>query len=101
MAGPLYKLFLAKKTAAWDELSPDEQTALIARVNAALERVGAKRLVLGYCDPSATPEHWTFFGVEEFPTREALHEHSAILSELNWPRYSEGMAVEGSPSEEA
>jgi hypothetical protein len=99
MAGRVYKLFLARWTANWYDLSPDEQTALITQVDAALERVGAKRIVLG--NSSWTNEQWPFFGVEEFPSVEALQEHSAILQSLKLDRYSESMSVVGTPWEDA
>ncbi len=99
MAGPLYKLWQAKWTTAWYELSHDEQTALIGQVNEALERVGGKRLVL--CNVSWSTEQWPVFGIEEFPTLEALQQHSAILTELNWARSVESTTAVGSAWEPA
>ena len=99
MTGPLYKLWQSKWTAAWYELSPDQQNALIAQVNEALERVGGKSIIL--CDASWTTEQWPVFGVEEFPNLEALQEHSAILASFNWPRYMESTTVVGTAWREA
>ena len=93
MAGPLYKLWQARWTAAWYELSPDEQTALIAQSSEALERVGGKRIIV--CNASWTTEQWPLFGVEEFPDLEALQRHSAILAELNVARYLESTTAVG------
>jgi hypothetical protein len=93
MAGPLYKLWQAKWTAAWYELSPDEQRALLTQVTQALDRVGAKSIML--CNASWTTEQWPAFGIEEFPDLEALQRHSAMLAELNWARYLESTTTVG------
>jgi hypothetical protein len=46
MAQPMNKLFMGKVTEACYQLSTDEQDSLVAKVNEALERVAAKRIVL-------------------------------------------------------
>ncbi len=98
MAGPLYKLWQAKWTAAWYELSQDEQAAMLGRVNEALERVGGKRIIV--CNASWTSEQWPFFGVEEFPNLEALQQFSASLTELELARYVESTTTVGTAWEE-
>jgi hypothetical protein len=81
----IYKMFMAKPTEAWYQLSKEAQDELAGKVNAALTKVGAKRIVA--CDSSWASEEWTGFGVEEFPSLEALQAHTKLLMELNWPRY--------------
>jgi len=93
MAQPIYKLFLGKMTEAWHQLSADEQHALLAKVNAALEKVGGKRLV--QCDPSWSTEQWHFWGVEEFPDIQAVINHTKLLADLKWDRYVDTMTVLG------
>jgi hypothetical protein len=76
---------MVRSTEAWYQLSKEAQDELMGRVNAALTEVGGKRIVL--CDSSWASEEWTGFGVEEFPTLEALQEHTKLLTDLNWYRY--------------
>ena len=93
MAQPIYKLFLGKMTEAWHQLSADEQHALLAKVNAALDQVGGKRVVT--CDPSWSTEQWHFWGVEEFPDIKTAMKHTKLLADLKWARYVETMTVLG------
>jgi hypothetical protein len=93
MAGSIYKVFLLKSTEAWYQLSEEEQTSLLAKVNEALEKVGGKTVVL--CNSSWSSEQFQFFGVEEFPNIEAIQKQSALHNELNWLRYIESVSVLG------
>ena len=93
MAQHIYKLFLGNRTEAWHQLPADEQHALLAKVNAALEKVGGKRVVS--CDPSWSTEQWHFWGVEEFPDVQAVMKHTKLLADLKWDRFVETMTVLG------
>lgn len=87
MTGPIYKMWRATGKEAWHQLSKEEQDALFAKVDDARKSTGAK--VLLYCDSSWDSEHWLFWGVEEFPSFEAMQEYTRCLMELNWFRYIE------------
>jgi hypothetical protein len=94
MAQKIYKGFMIKAMKeAWYQLSKEEQESLLAKVNAALEEVGGKRLVL--CDSAWTSDAWVGFGVEEFPSIEAAQRHAHLLNELNWVRYIDGISLLG------
>lgn len=93
MARPIYKMFRVKWTDAWHQLSQEERVGLLAKVNAALERVGGKRVIL--CDSSWASEEWSGFGVEEFPDIEAVQRHAQDLGTLNWYRYLDSHSVLG------
>ena len=93
MAQHIYKLFLGNRTEAWHQLPAEEQHALLAKVNAALEQVGGKRVVS--CDPSWSTEQWHFWGVEEFPDIQAVMKHTKLLTDLKWDRFVETMTVLG------
>ena len=94
MAQKIYKLFLSRSPKeAWYQLTKEEQAQLIAKVDAARDSVGGKLLVM--CDARWSAEQWSFFGVEEFPDIEAVRKHSALLTELNWFRYIDDIAVIG------
>ena len=93
MAEPIYKFFMGRKLEAWYQLSKEEQDSLEAKLNEALEKVGAKRLLL--CDTNWSSDQWSFAGIEEFPNIEAVQKYTAALQELNWFRYCESINVLG------
>jgi len=99
MAQPIYKVFLGKFTEAWHRLSKAEQDSLSAQLEAALVKVGGKRPIL--CDSSWASEQWQGFGVEEFPSIEAVQEHTKILNDLNWFRYFNSLTTLGTEYKEA
>jgi predicted ATP-grasp superfamily ATP-dependent carboligase len=98
MSKPIYKFFMARFSQAWYQLSEEEQNSLTAKLNEALEKVGAKRVIL--CNSSWSSEQWSFAGAEEFPNVEAVQNHTAALKELNWFRYCESTTVLGTKIEE-
>ena len=85
MAGPIHKLFRASFSEAWYQLSKAEQDGLLARVNEARDKVGGTTILL--CDSAWTSEEWQFFGVETYPSIEAVQKHVELLRELDWFRY--------------
>ena len=93
MAQPIYKLFLAKPSAAWYQLSQEEQTTLLGKVGETLEKVGGKSTIT--CDSSWASEQTSFWGVEQYPDLDALQKHAQLLNELNWFQYIESMTVLG------
>jgi hypothetical protein len=93
MKQTIYKLFLGKMEEAWYQLSPEEQHALLAKVDQALEQVGGKRII--QCDPTWSTEQWHFWGVEEFPDIDAVMQHTKLLADLKWERYVDTMTVLG------
>jgi hypothetical protein len=46
MAEPIYKFFTCRSLQDWYQLSKEEQDSLLAKLTEALEKVGAKRLIL-------------------------------------------------------
>jgi len=95
----IYKLWMSKPTEAWYQLSEEERSGLLAKVQEALEKVGGKTIVM--CTPAWSTEEWLLFGVEEFPDIEAVQKHTELLFELNQFRYIESMSmlgIEWSPS---
>jgi hypothetical protein len=100
MARPIYKLWQARFTEAWYQLSPEEQKQRMAQVMAAGEQCGGR--AVAYCDCAWATEEWTGFGVVEFPDAEAAQHHAQLLTDLQWFRYIEsrttlGIAVDESP----
>jgi len=94
---PIYKFWQATFNEAWYQLSTEEQGQRLAKVQAALEQVGGKAVVL--CDSSWSNEEWSGFGVEEFPDIEAVQNHTRLLNELHWDRYLSGTSMLGTKLE--
>ncbi len=67
-------------------------------LNEALEKVGAKRLIV--CNSSWSSDQWAFAGVEEFPNIEAVQNYIATINEFNWFRYVESTNVLGTKMEQ-
>ena len=93
MAQSICKVFLAKATEAWYELSEDEQRLLLGKVNGALEQSGGKPIIT--CSSGWATEQWSFWGVEEYPDFEALQKHDELLSALNWFRFVDSTTTLG------
>jgi len=87
MTGPIYKMFRAGGKEAWYQLSKEQQDAMFAKLDEARKSVGAKMVIT--CDSSWDSEHWLFWGVEEFPSLEAMQEFTRCMNEMNWFRYVE------------
>ena len=98
MAGPIYKMFRIGIKEAWYELSKEQQDAMFAKVDEARKTVGGKVILL--CNSTWTSEQWLYWGVEEFPSLEAVQEYSRCLEELNWFRYVDSEVLLGSKAEE-
>jgi hypothetical protein len=95
MAQPIYKFFRARMTEAWYQLSPKQQKQLFAKVEEALKKVGGKSVLT--CNSYWTTEQWWFWGVEEYPSFEALQEHNKVLVGLHWMRYCQAETILGTP----
>jgi hypothetical protein len=97
MAEPIYKFFMGRFLEAWYQLSEEEQNSLTAKLDEALEKLGARRLIL--CDTNWSSDQWLVAGVEEFPNIEAVQKYTGVLQDLNWFRYCESINVLGTKLE--
>jgi hypothetical protein len=97
MSEPIYKFFTGRFLPDWYQLSQEEQKSLLAKLNEALEKLGAKRTIL--CNAYWSTDQWLWAGVEEFPNIEAVQKYMAALQELSWERYAEGSSVLGTKME--
>ncbi len=93
MTQPIYKMFYLRQKEAWFQLTKEEQDQLLGKVGEALKQVGGKSIV--FCDSGWASEKWWYWGVEEFPSLEALQEHTKLLTELNWMRYCDSETLLG------
>ena len=97
MAEPIYKFFMGRFSEAWYQLSKEEQDSLVAKLNDALEKVGAKRPIL--CNSNWSSDQWSYAGVEEFPNIEAVQKYMEAVNELNLFRYIEATSFLGTKME--
>jgi hypothetical protein len=97
MGQPIYKFFVARFSEAWYQLSQEEQDSFEVKLDEALEKVGAKKLLL--CDTNWSSDQWAFAGIEEFPNIEAVQNYIVFLNEFNWFRYVESMNILGTKLE--
>ena len=97
MAGPIYKLFMAKPSQAGYKVAQEEQQKVFAKMEEAFAEVGGKRIIL--CDSGWASEQWTFWGVEEFPDIEAVQKYTELLNELHWFQYTDALTVLGTKQE--
>ena len=93
MAGPVYKLWMAKLTEAGYQLSEEERSNHMAKINEALEKVGGKTIIT--CSSAWSSEEWLWFGLEEFPDIEAVQKRTEDLLELDHYRYIESTSLLG------
>ena len=99
MSEPIYKFFRGRFLPDWYQLSKEEQQSILAKLNDALAKVGAKRTIL--CNAYWSTDECIYAGVEEFPNIEAVQKYMATLQELKWDRYVEATSVLGTKWEEA
>lgn len=99
MSEPIFKLFFVKFRENWHQLPRDQQLDLLAKMEAAFERAGAKRPV--FCNCSWSAEQWSEFGVEEFPNLAALQQFRQELEQIGWSRYVETQTFLGTKMDHA
>ena len=97
MAQPIYKIFMARFSEAWYQLSEEERKGLVAKFDEALEKAGGKRLMM--CGTNWSSDQWSIAGMEEFPNIEAVQNYMAGVNELNLFRYVEATSVLGTKME--
>ena len=84
MSQTIYKVFMAKYTEAWYQLSAEQQQVQNNKVNEALKKVGGESVL--FCVlPGGQP--WIGWGVEKFPDMEAVQNHTMMLIQIDHMRY--------------
>ena len=97
MAQPIYKVFMARFSDAWYQLSEEEQNSFKAKMGEALEKASGKSLMM--CGTNWSSDQWSFAGMEEFPNIEAAQNYMAAADELNLFRYVGATSVLGTKME--
>lgn len=88
----VYKLWMARPTAAAYALSPEREHALMDQVEKGMTDVGGKRIAMCSCWSS---ERYLYFGIEQFPDLNAVQEYDRCLKEMSWQQYMDGDIVLG------
>ncbi len=93
MAQPIYKVWMAKYTESWYKLSKEEQEKHEAKVAEALKKVGGEAVIT--CMSLWSSENWMMWGVEKFPSIEAVQQQTRLLFDLNHFHYIESTSYLG------
>jgi hypothetical protein len=92
MSKPVFKLYLMKPKLEAVMAPAEQQQALMGKVADILAQVGGKVLISG---DIWSDEQYQYFGVEQFPSWQALREHDRCLREFNWFQYLESETFVG------
>jgi len=97
MSTPVYQLFIGKHSIAalqaQKALSKAKRDDLMGKQLASLQKVGATNLV--FCDSFWADEEHPFWGVNRFPSLDALREHARTLQSLQWADILEAFTLLG------
>ncbi len=93
MARAIYKNFMFKPTEAWYQLSEQKKTKIKNQLAQGLKKVGGKEIIM--CFSGWESEQYLGWGVESFPSIEAVQKHHALLVDLDWFRYFESNSYLG------
>lgn len=96
---PIIKVWFAKPREAWYQLSEKEQKDFFEKehkiAKELCDRYGIKNIKT--CNCRWSNEEWLEFGMEEFPTLEAVQEYNNALSELGMYKYFNAKVFLGTP----
>ena len=94
MSAPIYKFYTGRYTAAWYALPQPEREAKVIEVTKDLADFGARPIIDCHSLWASDQYHW--FGVEEYPSLEALQGYAERMAELGWLQYIEAFSLLGS-----
>ncbi len=95
MSQEIYKLWMIRPKEAFYQLSEEERQDVQERAQSALAEVGGEYIVI--CSSAWCSEQWTIWGVERFPSVEAVMQHARILEDMDELRYFDSMTLLGTP----
>lgn len=90
---PILKVFQAHLRNAFHQLSDADHAQLLQRVDGARDAAGGKLIL--FCEARWQNEQWDAWGVEEFPSVEAVQEQSRLLAEIGWQHYHDSVSLLG------
>ena len=93
---PIIRIMFAKLKPAWHELSEEEQQEFMRKDIEKLEELGYKLHFMVDCTWST--DEWHYFGIEEWPSMEAIKEIEKFHEEeLEVSKYAEYKVYMGTP----
>ena len=87
MAQSIYRVWLGKFKDAWYSLSPEEKASYSAKRNDALKQAGGEILMV--YTSAWSSEKWLTWGVENFPSVEAVQQYTLLLFDMKHYLYVE------------
>jgi hypothetical protein len=93
MAQPIYKVWMAKYTQAWYQLSKQEQQDYQKKNAEAMKQVGGETLMFKSCVWST--DEWMAWGVDKYPSLEAAQQYHMLLLNMDHFRYIESRSYLG------
>jgi hypothetical protein len=85
MAQPIYKLFMMRYTPDWFALTSEERQALGGKIEASRKAVGCEVMAMA----ASLDEKWHGWGVEKYPSIEAVAQHAMTMYMIHWYKYVE------------
>ena len=93
MSQPIYKVWFMKYKDAWYKLTPEEQKKLMEKVEASFKEVGGEGIIMNVS--LWADEEWMGWGVEKYPSIEAVQKRAQDLFDMNWFEYIESKTYLG------
>lgn len=93
MSQPIYKVWFMKYKDAWYKLTPEEQKKLMEKEAENAKEVGLELVMI--CMSVWASEEWMAWGVEKYPSIEAVQKRAQGLFNLNWFEYVESQTCLG------
>jgi hypothetical protein len=90
---PVYRVYFSRPTVEVYSVEPKKYQASLQLVNEARTRAGGRALIAAYM--RWNNEEWEYFGVESFPSTNALLSYSQFLTEQGWYRYTRAISYIG------
>jgi hypothetical protein len=87
MSQAIYKVWFMRYKDAWYKLSPEEQKKLMDKNEALMKEVGGELVMM--CTSVWASEKWLAWGVEKYPSIEAVQKRAMDLYTINWFNYVE------------
>ncbi len=92
----IIRILFAKIKPAFNELTEEEQQEFMAKDRAKLEELGYKLHFMVDC--TGSDDEWHYFGVEEWPSMDAIKEIEKFHEEeLDVSKYAEYKTIMGTP----
>jgi hypothetical protein len=90
---PYYRAFWMNFSEPWYALTSDQQDELMMKVDQTHAEFGSKRIIL--CNSHWATSEWMAWGVEAYPSLEAMVGRAAKLGEMGWIKFTQAMSLPG------